>query len=180
MTKKIFIETDRLIIRQWLDSDRSTFRELNGDPENMEFFPFTFNNEQSDEFIDKTIDYIDHHGFGLFAVEIKETSEFIGFIGLMRPTFQAHFTPCTEIGWRLHKRFWGHGYATEAASHVLDFAFHTLKLEEVVSFTSTFNLPSIKVMQRIGMVHDPNGDFDHPRVENGHKLKRHVLYRKRL
>lgn len=174
---KNFIETERLILRQWKESDRDVFAELNGSHENMAFFPRPFTREESDAFIDKTISLINQNGFGLFAVEIKETSEFIGFTGLNRPTYQTHFTPCVEIGWRIHQRFWGKGYATEAALGVLDFAFQELKLEEVVSFTSHLNIPSIKVMERIGMIHDPKGDFNHPNVEEGHKLRPHTLYR---
>jgi len=143
----------------------------------MKFFPNTFSTEESNAFIDKTIDLIDRDGYGLFAVEIKDCGQFIGFIGLAVPNYETHFTPCTEIGWRLHKSFWGNGYATEAAKGVLDFAFNKLNLNEVVSFTSHLNAPSINVMKRIGMTHDPKGDFDHPKVEEGHKLRPHTLYR---
>lgn len=171
------IETERLILRQWKESDRKIFSELNADPENMKFFPRPFNEEESHSFIDKTIEIIDRDGYGLFAIVVKETNQFIGFTGLAVPSYETHFTPCTEIGWRIHKDFWGKGFATEAARGVLEFAFNTLQLNEIVSFTSHFNTPSINVMKRIGMIHDQNGDFDHPRVEEGHKLRPHVLYR---
>lgn len=172
-----FVETERLILRQWKESDRETFVELNSSKENLPFFPNPFSKDESDKFIDKTISLIEKNGFGLFAVEIKSTGEFIGFTGLHNPTYKTHFTPCTEIGWRLHKNFWGKGYATEAAKGALDFAFNQLKLDEIVSFTATLNTPSIKVMERIGMTRDESGEFDHPNVPDGHILKRHVLYR---
>lgn len=171
------LETERLILRQWKESDKEVFAKLNGDAETMLFFPKLLSREESDAFVDRTIEVIDSQGFGLFAIEIKETKEFIGFTGLANPKFEAPFTPCTEIGWRLYKDYWKKGYATEAAQKVLNFAFNNLKLEEVVSFTSHHNIPSIKVMERIGMKRNKNEDFLHPNVENGHKLKPHVLYR---
>jgi RimJ/RimL family protein N-acetyltransferase len=171
------IETDRLILRQWKESDRDIFAELNADQDNMAFFPKTYNRSESDAFIDKTIELIATNGFGLFAVEVKETSQFIGFVGLASPPYETPFTPCTEIGWRLHKNSWGNGYATEAACAVLDFAFTELKKDEIVSFTSPLNLPSINVMKKIGLKRDESGDFDHPRIEPGHELRRHILYR---
>jgi ribosomal-protein-alanine N-acetyltransferase len=173
---KTYIETERLILRQWKESDRDVFAELNQNPENLLFFPNTLTRKQSDDFINKTIQLIDNNGYGLFAVELKETSEFIGFTGLATPSFEAHFTPCTEVGWRLHKNYWGKGYATEAAKSVLNFAFNKLYLGEVVSFTSLLNTPSINVMKRIGMTHDPSRDFEHPRIEKGHKLRPHTFY----
>ena len=177
MVTKTFIETERLILRQWKETDRNTFAELNGDPENLKFFPYVLTRKQSDEFINKTIDHINKNQYGLFAIEIKETNEFIGFTGLATPSFEASFTPCTEIGWRLHKNFWGKGYATEAAIAALEYGFSIINLDEIVSFTSHYNIPSINVMKKIGMKHDQQGDFDHPNVEDGHKLKPHVLYR---
>ena len=110
-------------------------------------------------------------------MEVKDTGEFIGFTGLNVPTFEAPFLPGVEIGWRLAKGAWGNGYATEAARAALAYAFGPAGLDEIVSFTATTNLPSQRVMQRIGMVHDEAGDFDHPRIEDGHRLQRHVLYR---
>ena len=172
-----FIETDRLRLRQWIDDDRALFAELNADPQNMEFFPSPILRSDSDIFIDKMIALIEENGWGLFSVEINETNEFIGFIGLAVPSYKTHFTPCTEIGWRLHKKYWGNGYATEGAKAVLNFAFNTLHKEEIVSFTSNLNIPSISVMKRIGMTRDIQGDFEHPNVKDGHKLRHHVLYR---
>ena len=176
----VIIETDRLILRQWVDADKPGFAALNGDPETMRFFPKTLTADQSDELADKMRDSITEDGYGFMAVELKASREFIGTIGLARPHFQAHFTPCTEIGWRLHRDFWGKGYATEGARAMLNFAFEEVELSEIVAFTSPLNIPSIRVMQRLGMVSDPREDFDHPRVKPGHPLERHVLYRRAI
>jgi len=173
----LIIETDRLILRQWKESDRQSFTELNLDPETMRFFPSTYSADVSNKLIDREIERINNDDIGLLAVEVKRTSDFIGFIGIARPSYETHFTPCTEIGWRIRKEFWGKGYATEGAKAVIKYAFDEIKLQEIVSFTSKLNLPSIKVMEKIGMSRDLSGDFDHPLVEEGHKLKEHVLYR---
>ena len=171
------LTTDRLLLRQWRDSDREPFAALNADPAVMEHFPALQTREQSDDLIDRNIPELDGRGWGLWAMEVKDTGEFIGFTGLNVPTFEAPFLPGVEIGWRLAKGAWGNGYATEAARAALAYAFGPAGLDEIVSFTATTNLPSQRVMQRIGMVHDEAGDFDHPRIEDGHRLQRHVLYR---
>lgn len=171
------LETERIIIRQWVESDRLPFCKLNADPETLKFFPKTLTYEESNLFVDKTIDQIEKLGYGLFALELKSSNEFIGFTGITRPNYETHFTPCTEIGWRLDKAFWGNGYATEAALCVLNFAFNEIGKREIVSFTSKLNIASIKVMQRIGMKRDLNGDFDHPNIDEKHRLSEHVLYR---
>jgi len=171
------LTTDRLLLRQWRDSDREPFAALNADPAVMEHFPALQTREQSDALIDRNIPELDGRGWGLWAMEVKDTGEFIGFTGLNVPTFEAPFLPGVEIGWRLAKGAWGNGYATEAARAALAYAFGPAGLDEIVSFTATTNLPSQRVMQRIGMVHDEAGDFDHPRIEDGHRLQRHVLYR---
>jgi RimJ/RimL family protein N-acetyltransferase len=171
------LTTDRLLLRQWRDSDREPFAALNADPAVMEHFPALQTREQSDALIDRNIPDLDDRGWGLWALEVKDTGEFIGFTGLNVPTFEAPFLPGVEIGWRLAKGAWGNGYATEAARAALAYGFGPAGLDEIVSFTATTNLPSQRVMQRIGMVHDEAGDFDHPRIEEGHRLRRHVLYR---
>ncbi|WP_371404874.1 GNAT family N-acetyltransferase [Kribbella sp. NBC_00662] len=171
------LTTDRLLLRQWRDSDREPFAALNADPAVMEHFPALQTREQSDALIDRNIPELDGRGWGLWALEVKDTGEFIGFTGLNVPSFDAPFLPGVEIGWRLSKGAWGNGYATEAARAALAYAFGPAGLDELVSFTATTNLPSQRVMQRIGMVHDEAGDFDHPRIEEGHRLRRHVLYR---
>ncbi|CBW27274.1 putative acetyl transferase [Halobacteriovorax marinus SJ] len=175
----MIIETERLILRQWKDSDIDPFVKLNLDEETMKFFPSTYARDVSEKLINREIERISKDDIGLLAVELKETGEFIGFIGLARPSYETHFTPCTEIGWRIYKDFWGKGYASEGARAVLDFAFEELGLEEVVSFTSRLNLASIRVMEKIGMVRDTDGDFKHPMVEDDSELKDHVLFRVR-
>ena len=121
--------------------------------------------------------HIDEHGWGLWAVEIPGVAPFAGYIGLAAPRFDAHFTPCVEIGWRLAHEHWGHGYASEGARAALAFGFAALKLHEIVSFTVPANLRSRRVMERLGMTHDPADDFDHPGLPVEHPLRRHVLYR---
>jgi RimJ/RimL family protein N-acetyltransferase len=171
------LTTDRLLLRQWTDADYEPFAALNADPVVMEHFPAPVTREASDALIERVKPLIAAGGFGLWAMEVRETGQFIGFTGLSVPSFEAHFMPAVEIGWRLAKDAWGKGYATEAALASLAFGFGPAGLDEIVSFTATTNLPSQRVMQRIGMTHDEAGDFDHPRLEPGHRLERHVLYR---
>jgi len=171
------LTTDRLLLRQWRDSDRDLFAAMNADPAVMEHFPALQTSEQSDSLIDRTSPGIEGRGWGLWALEVRDTGEFIGFTGLSVPSFEAHFTPAVEVGWRLTKRAWGNGYATEAARAALAHGFGPAGLDEIVSFTATTNLPSQRVMQRIGMTHDEADDFDHVRLPAGHRLQRHVLYR---
>jgi RimJ/RimL family protein N-acetyltransferase len=164
------IRTERLVLRQWREEDRDPFAALNADPEVMEHFPSTMTREQSDAFVDFNLTTIRTRGWGLWAVEAD--TEFIGFVGLNEPDFM----PGVEVGWRLARDAWGHGYATEAAHAAIAYGFDELGLQEIVSFTSTTNLRSQRVMQRLGMTHDPADDFDHPRVADP-RLRRHVLYR---
>lgn len=172
------IKTARLYLREWQPTHRLPFAELNADPRVMEFFPKCLTAEESDAFVNRIQAHFEKHGFGLWAVEVPGVSAFIGFVGLAIPTFHAHFMPCVEIGWRLAYPHWGKGYATEAARAVLDYGFQKLKLKEIVSFTALTNLRSQRVMQRIGMRHSPEENFDHPLLLN-HPLTRHVLYRKK-
>jgi len=171
---EIGVRTERLALRQWRESDRAPFADLNADPEVMRHFPATLTRERADELIDRHRALLEAGEPGLFAVEVAESGVFIGFVGLAVPQFEATFTPCVEIGWRLARSAWGHGYASEAALAVLDHGFDTLGLEEIVSFTSLANLRSRAVMERIGMSFVE--EFDHPRLEPGHPLRRHVLY----
>jgi RimJ/RimL family protein N-acetyltransferase len=171
------LRTDRLVLRRWRDEDRAPFAAMNADPEVMEHFPATLTSDESDALIDRIAAGFEQHGFGFWALEIAETGRFIGFTGLSVPRFQAHFTPAVEIGWRLTRSGWGHGYASEAARRALGFAFDDLGLDEVVSFTTRGNLRSQAVMERIGMTYDPAGDFDHPLLAEGHPFRRHVLWR---
>lgn len=145
----------------------------------MEFFPFPLSHDESDRMVDRIEEHFERHGFGLWAVEILETGEFAGFVGLSVPRFEAHFTPCVEVAWRLAWKHWGQGYATEGASAALDDGFRVLGLDEIVSFAVAANLRSQRVMARLGMTHDPADDFDHPVLAASpyHRLARHVLYR---
>jgi ribosomal-protein-alanine N-acetyltransferase len=142
-----------------------------------EFFPGLQTREESDASIDRFERGFERHGFGLWAVEVVDSGEFIGFTGLSVPSFEAHFTPAVEVGWRLARTAWGHGFATEAARVALRFGFENVGLDEIVSFTPPGNSRSQAVMRRIGMSHDPADDFDHPRFAKGDRLCRHVLYR---
>ena len=171
------VRTPRLLLRSWRDEDLAPFAAMNADPSVMEFFPRPLERAESDAAVARIREHFDRNGFGLWAVEVPGAADFIGFVGLAVPRFEAHFTPCVEIGWRLVREHWGHGYATEAARAVLDFAFLELHLEEVVSFTAEVNSRSRAVMERIGMTRSPGDDFDHPALPEGHPLRPHVLYR---
>ena len=171
------LRTPRLLLRRWRDSDREPFAALNADPEVMAHFPEPLTRERSDHMIDVIEAEFDRCDFGLWAIEVVETGTFIGFAGLNEVGFQAHFTPAVEIGWRLARPAWGHGYATEAARAALAYGFDVAGLSEVVSFTATTNLRSQAVMRRLGMTRDPADDFDHPHLPPRHRLRRHVLYR---
>ena len=175
------LTTERLILRQWQESDRDAFARLNADPVVMEHFPHCLTREESDAAVTRTQKVIGERGWGFWAVEIRGGAPFIGFVGLSKPGFESHFTspkaPCVEIGWRLAKEHWGNGYASEAATACLRFGFEKLTLQEIVAFTVPLNERSRAVMKRVGMSRDPADDFDHPNLEPGHPLRRHVLYR---
>lgn len=170
------LETPRLILRRWKQADREAFSIINSDARVMEFFPACLTRGESDALIDRAEAHIDQHGFGPFAVELRSNGELAGFVGLMVPQFDAWFTPCVEIGWRLGAAWWNQGLATEGADAVLRLAFGPLGLHEVVSFTVPANTRSRRVMEKLGMAFA--GEFDHPRLPAGHPLRRHVLYRK--
>lgn len=171
------LRTERLVLRRWEDADRAPFAALNADPVVMEFFPAPLTLGESDALIDRIEHHFETAGFGLWAVEEQATESFAGFVGLSSATFEAHFTPAVEVGWRLDRRFWGRGIATEAANAALNDGFGRLGLAEIVSFTATVNTPSRRVMVRLGMTHDPADDFDHPSVAVDSPLRRHVLCR---
>lgn len=171
------IRTERLVLRQWIDADREPFALLNADPAVMEFFPSTLDRSQSDTFVDRVSGQLAERGWGLWAVESADG--FIGFTGLSVPRFEAAFTPCIEIGWRLARTAWGRGFATEAARAVTAHAFDDLGLDELVSFTTVSNVRSRAVMERLGMTRDARDDFDHPLLATDDPLRPHVLYRLR-
>lgn len=170
--------TQRLIFRQWRQSDRGPFAKMNADPQVMQYFPASLSREESDAVFGRIEQHFQEHGFGMYVVEIPGVTDFAGFIGLAVPRFTAHFTPCVEIGWRLVAEHWGHGYATEGAAAVLEYGFQNLGLQEIVSFTSKINRRSQQVMERIGMALCEAEEFDHPSLPPDHRLTRHVLYRK--
>jgi ribosomal-protein-alanine N-acetyltransferase len=170
------LATGRLVLRQWRAADLVPFAALNADPEVMRYFPSPLSRSQSDELAAQIRAAIARQGWGLWAVEVVEGPPFIGFVGLNRTRFQAHFTPAVEVGWRLDRRHWGNGYATEAAAAVLRFGFDRLSWDEIVSFTAAANERSLRVMRRLGMRRDPADDFDHPAVAH-HRLRRHLLFR---
>ena len=171
------IATQRLALRAWTEADLDQFARLNADLRVMEYFPKTLSRTESDELAARIRASIEKHGFGFWAAEAPGVASFIGMIGLNVPSFEAPFTPCVEIGWRLAPQFWGQGYASEGARAALAYGFERLGLNEVVSFTVPANIRSRAVMKRIGMSRSAADDFLHPNLPKDHPLKPHVLYR---
>jgi RimJ/RimL family protein N-acetyltransferase len=171
------LRTERLLLRRWRESYREPFAALNADPLVMRHFPAPLSREESDAFVERIEAEFRERGFGLWAIEVRTSGDFAGMVGLHVPGFEAHFTPAIEVGWRLDQRHWGRGYATEAAFAAVSFGFEQPALDEIVSFTVPANLPSRRVMEKLGMTRDPAEDFDHPRLPEGHAERRHVLYR---
>jgi len=171
--------SERLILRRFRPEDREPFAALNADPLVMQHFPKPLTRDESDELIAQDEAHFDAHGFGFWAVEVKDGAPLIGFLGLARPSYETPFTPCVEIGWRLAREHWGQGYASEGARLALAYGFDALGLDEIVSFTVAANTRSWAVMERLGMQRDRACDFDHPLLPDGHVLRRHVLYRLR-
>jgi RimJ/RimL family protein N-acetyltransferase len=171
------IRTERLILREWRESDFEPFAALNGDRRVMEFMPAPLERSASDAFALRIRNEFARAPYGRWAVEVPGVAPFIGFIGLSVPNFIAFFTPCVEVGWRLAFQHWGKGYATEGARAAIDFGFREAGLSEIVSFTVPSNVRSIRVMEKVGMKRNPEEDFYHPALPRGHRLHRHVLYR---
>lgn len=165
------LRTDRLLLRRWSDDDREAFAEMNADPAVMATIAAPMTRAESDAFVDRIEAAWDERGFGLWCVDLD--GECLGFTGLAVPWF----ADVVEVGWRIRSSFWGNGYAPEAARAALAFGFNRIGLDEVVSFTAVSNSKSRRVMDKIGLVHDPDGDFDHPSLPHGHPLRPHVLYR---
>jgi RimJ/RimL family protein N-acetyltransferase len=176
MPQVIEIETPRLCLRQWRESDREPYATMNADPAVMEFFESPQSRAASDASIAAWQAQLIANGWSNWAVELRDSAQFIGFTGLSVPRRTFSFSPCVEIGWRLARTAWGCGYATEAARACLRIAFEDLALPEVVSFTAIGNQRSRAVMERIGM-HNTNQDFEHPAITEGHPLRLHCLYR---
>lgn len=171
------LRTERLVLRRWRDDDRAPFARINADPRVCEHLPAPLTPAESDALIERIEAHFDQHGVGLWCVERADRPGCLGYVGLAVPAFEAHFTPAIEVGWRLDPACWGNGYATEAAAAALDDVFGRVGVDEVVSFTVPANVRSRAVMERLGLTRDPDGDFDHPRLPAGHRLRRHVLYR---
>lgn len=172
------LHTRRGVLRQWKDSDLAPWAAMNADPEVRRHFPSVATEEQAAAEAGRARDAIAQRGWGFWALEVPGLLPFAGFVGLAVPHYEAPWVPAVEIGWRLPRAAWGQGLATEAAQAALDFAFARLGLDEVVAITIPVNTPSRRVMERLGMVRDEAGDFDHPRIDAGHPMRRHVLYRK--
>ena len=169
------IETSRIGLRSWKESDLTPFARINADPKVMRYFPSVLTEDETLQKIKKYQGHIDEHGFGFYAVDWKERDEFIGVLGLSIARFPAFFTPCVEIGWRLDKSSWNQGLATEGAKAAMCYAYEQLRLNEIYSFTTVTNIPSQRVMQKIGMRRF--GYFNHPLIESGGDLSRHVIYK---
>jgi RimJ/RimL family protein N-acetyltransferase len=177
MSALVTLSSGRICLRRWRDEDREAFAAMNSDARVMEFFARRLSRVESDAMVDRIQEHFSERDFGLWAIEVPDVAPFIGFAGLAVPGLRARFMPCVEVGWRLTFEHWGHGYATEAARLALGYAFGTLALSDVVSFTSATNHRSRAVMERLGMRRDPAEDFDHPALPETHPLRRHVLYR---
>jgi ribosomal-protein-alanine N-acetyltransferase len=171
------LTTGRLMLRSWRDDDLAPFAALNADPRVMEFFPAVLSRAESDGLAARIRQHMEAHGFGLWAVEVPGAAPFVGFVGLTTVPPALPFAPAVEVGWRLGREHWCRGYATEAARAAVEFGFGELGLGEIVSFTAARNGPSRAVMERLGMVHSPAEDFEHPSIPAGHALRPHVLYR---
>ena len=178
----IILESERLILRTWIPNDIPVMAKISSNPIVMEHFPYTQDLSATKKMVHLINEHHHEHGYALYAVDTKNTGEFIGFVGLSHPSFDIpHFMPrglpIVEIGWRLSADHWGRGYATEAAISVLNYAFTTLNLNEVISFTVAANVKSRRVMEKIGLHHNAADDFIHPRIDEKSSLKNHVLYR---
>lgn len=173
------LRTERLVLRRWRHEDLEPFAALNADPRVMEHFPAPLDRAESDAMVERIEAHFEAHGWGLWAAEVVASGAFTGFIGLWPPGFEAHFTPAVEVGRPLAHEHWGQGCAPEGARAAITDGFERLGLEEIVSMTSVGNDRSRRVIEKLGMTHDPDDDFDHPRMPPGHRLERHVLYRLR-
>jgi RimJ/RimL family protein N-acetyltransferase len=167
---------EQVTLRQWRDSDLDAYAAMHADPEVMRYFPSLLSREQSEASFLRQRSLIEQRGWGLWVLDVD--GAFAGFTGLAVPTFEAPFLPCVEAGWRLRREYWGRGIAYRGSLQALDYGFNVLKLQEIVSFTAVVNTPSRRLMQRLGFVHDPANDFDHPSIPAGHELRRHLFYRK--
>lgn len=175
MNRKYLFESQRLGFRKWKDSDRISFAKMNSDAEVMQYFPQLLNQQETISLIDRIHSHFEKWSFGLWAVEEKDSGNFIGFIGLNYADFISSFTPCVEIGWRLDRQYWKLGYASEGARLCIEKGFKEFDLKQIYSFTSVLNTKSENVMIKIGMMKVM--EFEHPKLEKDNPLCKHVLYR---
>ncbi|WP_177168030.1 GNAT family N-acetyltransferase [Marininema mesophilum] len=171
------METKRLVLGDWEPGDLALFTNLHQDPQAMKYFPKLYNEKEVAEMINRYKDHQESRGWSIFSLRLKENKQFIGCIGLLYRDFPAHFTPCVEIGWKISPMYWNQGYATEAAKKLLHKGFTDYGLTEIISFTVPQNVASRRVMEKIGLIHDKEGDFQHTRLTKDHPLSWHVLYR---
>lgn len=170
-------ETSRLILRDWRDEDIPQFAQMNADPLVMEFFEKTFSLEETQQSVQRMRDCAKNYGYTFWAAEQKSDGQFIGCIGIFMSTYESPFTPGVEIGWRLDSPYWGQGYATEGARKALEIGFEKFALQEICAITVPVNRPSRRVMEKLGMSHNPQENFRHPKIPIEHRFSEHVLYR---
>lgn len=177
----MIIETERLVLRPFTEVDKAPYAAINADPETMRYFDAPFSRQRSDESVQRSIDAIAAHGFHFVATELKATGALLGIIGIAKIDAATKAllpgVPEVEIGWRIDRRHWGQGLATEGARACLKYGWEKLNLPEIVALTATQNMPSRRVMEKIGMHYDPDGDFDHPALADDCPVRQHVLYR---
>jgi RimJ/RimL family protein N-acetyltransferase len=173
------LQARRLRLRAWRDDDLPRFAELNADAEVNQYLLGPLTRLESDALVGRIAEHFDREGFGFWAVEAPGVASFIGMVGLSSLSYTSPFTPCVEVGWRIAQRYWGQGFATEAAEAAIEFGFTTLSLTEIVALTVPANTQARAVMSKLGMTRQPSDDFSHPLVPVGHALERHVLYRLR-
>lgn len=176
MLVNIIIETKRLILRTWKKSDLKPMIQINQDPRVMEFFPSTLTQKKTEELVERLTNHYKKHGFTLYPVELKKTKECIGMVGIATVPFKTAFTPAVEIAWRLAPEHWGNGYATEAAKAVIHHAFTVLNIKKIVAFTTSKNIASQRVMEKIGMQRNTAFDFEHPKLDKKSPLLKHIFY----
>ena len=172
----MFIETKRIALRTWHSNDRAVFAAMGRNSNVMEFLGPLLNREQSDAAVNAQIALIEREEPAFWAIERLSDQRFMGFVGVKKINFDAHFTPGYEIGWRLGEDYWGEGYATEGAKAALRYSFSNWPMERIYSFTVPANIRSQAVMRKIGMSRVDNGDFEHPNLSLENPLRRHVLY----
>ena len=177
MSKKIHIETERLILREWEESDLKDFARMNGDPMVMQYLPRLLDEKASKRHIKEFQKHFKKYGYGLYVLELKDTGEFVGFTGLKNLEIDVPFAPAVELAWRIDYEYWGKGYGSEAAKAVMEYAFNDLGMKELIAFTVYDNERTIHLMDKLGFEYQEGKDFDYPALKKGHPLGRFVLYK---